>query len=244
MSAIIYLLAISAAELVTAAVNPLSGIVFHLSIFIALIVHSSLGFQHPRHRLYLTLALAPLIRILSLSMPLANFPQVYWYLIIAIPVIAATIVVIRLLNYRPTDIGFTPGKIPVQLLIAATGFAFGVAEYLILRPAPLAASLTPQNIWLAALILLVATGFVEEFAFRGVMQRCSLETMGPWGLIYVAGVFAALHIGYLSAADVIFVFSVGLLFGWIVKKTGSLLGVTLSHGLTNIVLYLVVPFLF
>ena len=45
--------------------------------------------------------------------------------------------------------------------------------------------------------------------------------------------------GFLSWIDVTFVFIVALFFGWVVKKTGSLLGVTLSHGITNIVLYLV-----
>jgi membrane protease YdiL (CAAX protease family) len=36
---------------------------------------------------------------------------------------------------------------------------------------------------------------------------------------------------------------VGLFFGWVVQRTRSLLGVTLSHGLTNIVLFLVMPYL-
>jgi LysM repeat protein len=39
------------------------------------------------------------------------------------------------------------------------------------------------------------------------------------------------------------VFVVGLLFGWLVARTRSLLGVTLAHGVTNITLYLVMPFL-
>jgi len=36
---------------------------------------------------------------------------------------------------------------------------------------------------------------------------------------------------------------VALFFGYSVHKTGSILGVTLSHGLTNIGLFLVFPFL-
>ena len=36
---------------------------------------------------------------------------------------------------------------------------------------------------------------------------------------------------------------VGAFFGWVSQKTGSLLGVTLAHGITNVLLYLVVPFL-
>jgi LysM repeat protein len=67
--------------------------------------------------------------------------------------------------------------------------------------------------------------------------------LGKWAILYVTVVFAVLHLGYKSAVDVAFVFAVGLLFGWVVAKTRSLLGVSLSHGITNIALYLIVPFL-
>ena len=65
-----------------------------------------------------------------------------------------------------------------------------------------------------------------------------------WGILYVSLLFAVLHIGFLSWIDVVFVFAVALFFGWVVKKTGSLSGVTLAHGITNILLYLVLPFFF
>jgi len=96
---------------------------------------------------------------------------------------------------------------------------------------------------LPALILLFSTGFLEELLFRGIMQRTATETLSQFGLVYVALVFAALHIGYKSIPDLIFVFTVGLFFGWTVQKTHSILGVTLAHGLTNIILFLVIPFL-
>ena len=96
---------------------------------------------------------------------------------------------------------------------------------------------------LHALILLVATGFAEELIFRGVLQRVCGVVFGGWGLVYVSALFAVLHVGYLSAADVAFVFAIAMFFSWVVKRTGSLLGVTLSHGITNIFLFLVVPLL-
>ncbi len=34
-----------------------------------------------------------------------------------------------------------------------------------------------------------------------------------------------------------------LLYGWVVRKTGSIMGVSVSHGVTNITLFLVVPFI-
>jgi membrane protease YdiL (CAAX protease family) len=114
-------------------------------------------------------------------------------------------------------------------------------EYLILRPEPLILALRWQEVIVPALILLVATGFVEELAFRGVMQR-SAQALGSWGWIYIAVVFSVLQIGHLSALHWLFVLAVALLFGWIVKRTGSILGVSLSHGLINVCLFLIFPF--
>jgi hypothetical protein len=131
---------------------------------------------------------------------------------------------------------------PVQLLVGALGVGLGIAEYLILKPDALVDELTWQQAWWPALILLVATGFGEELVFRGVMQSASAEALGKAVIPYVAIVFAALHVGYKSAPDVAFVFLVALFFGWVVAKTGSLLGVTLSHGIANVVLYVIVPF--
>ena len=88
------------------------------------------------------------------------------------------------------------------------------------------------------------SGFVEEFVFRGVLQRTSIRALGGWGLSYTAVIFAVLHIIHLSVIDLVFVFVVALFFGWVVNKTGTLLGVTLAHGITNIIIYLIAPFFF
>jgi hypothetical protein len=45
-------------------------------------------------------------------------------------------------------------------------------------------------------------------------------------------------------ADVGFVFGVAMLFAWVVNRTGSLAGVVMGHGMTNIMLYVVMPLLF
>ena len=95
-----------------------------------------------------------------------------------------------------------------------------------------------------AFILAIFTGLLEEVVFRGLMQRAAGEVLGRWGMLYVAVLFAVLHFGYKSPLDVIFVLAVGIFFGWVVARTHSLLGVTISHSLTNIILFLVMPFLF
>jgi len=243
--AIIYLLAITAAEAVTVFVQPVWGIVSHAIVLVAVVMHSALPSDYRYRHLVLSLALVPLVRIISLSMPLVNIPQIWWYPIIYAPLLAAAIMVVRILGLRAREVGLSFSSVPVQLAVGLSGLLFGVAEYFILAPQPLIAELTWQEVWLPALIFLVCTGFVEEFIFRGVLQRTAVEVFGGWwGIIYVSLLFAVLHVGFLSLIDVVFVFFVALFFGWVVKKTGSLFGVTLAHGITNIILYLVVPFFF
>jgi membrane protease YdiL (CAAX protease family) len=70
-----------------------------------------------------------------------------------------------------------------------------------------------------------------------------LSSLGRGGLVYTAVIFAVLHMGYQSWLDLIFVITVALFFGWVVQRSGSILGVTLAHGLINISLFLVFPFL-
>lgn len=243
-TAFFYLAAITGAEMVTAMVNPLWGVISHILLLLGLVSHASFSASHTQRNLYLALALAPLIRLLSLSIPLTRFPQIYWYAIIAFPLLVGVFVVARRLGYSRQHVGLTLGRLPVQLLVALTGILFGVAEFYILKPTALIDSLSWGSVLVPAFILLVGTGFAEEICFRGVMQRSAKEALGRWGWVYIAVLFAVLHTGYLLILDVAFVLLVGLFFGWVVNKTGSLLGVTLSHGIANIVLYLIVPLLF
>ncbi|MBI4187788.1 MAG: CPBP family intramembrane metalloprotease [Chloroflexi bacterium] len=242
--ALIYLLAITLGEVLTTTVTPLWGVAIHITILVALVLHSALVSSHPRQQFLLSLAQVPLVRIISLSMPLASLPQMWWYPIIYAPLLVAAIVVVRLLGLRAKDIGLTLRLFGVQLIVALLGFAIGVAEYLILKPEPLIGKLDWRAVWLPALIFMLSTGVVEEFIFRGVLQRTAGEFLGRLGIVYVSFIFAILHMGFLSWIDVVFVFVVALFFAWVVKKTGSLLGVTLSHGIANSVLYLIAPFLF
>ena len=241
--ALAYLGAMTLAEALTTVYDPRLGLVLHGVLLVSLLFHVSRTLEHPIHELLLSLAFGPLIRLMSLSLPLAQVPRTYWYLITSVPLFVAAFVVIRTLGLPRKTIGMNWGRVPTQLLFSLSGLVLGYAEYRILRPQPLAKSLTWQEAAIPALILLVSTGFMEELIFRGVMQRVAMKSLGPIGLTYVAAVFGILHIGHQSLVDIFFVFGAGLLFGWVVVKTGSLLGVTLAHGLTNIMLFIVLPLL-
>ncbi len=242
MYALAYLLAVAGAEYLTVFVNPVWGVVSHVAVLAALIVHSSLARSQTQQRVLLSLALAPVVRIVSLSMPLAAVPRDAWYPFIYAPLLGAGLVTMRILGYKREQVGLVFRFSPIQLGVAATGIAIGTLEYFILRPDPTISELTWQSVWLPALMFLLAIGFVEEFIFRGVMQHSAFQAFGWRGILYVSAVFALLHMGFYSWLDVGFVFAIAVFFGWAVKKTGSLMGVILAHGLANIVLYLIAPF--
>jgi membrane protease YdiL (CAAX protease family) len=238
-----YLVVLAVAELLTALVAPRGGLVLHGVVLMTLLLHTALTWGHPSHRLLLSLTFAPLIRLLSLSMPLAGFPLIYWYFIVSVPLLVAAAIALRTLGFSSVGIGLNLKALPLQVLVALTGMSIGYIEYRILQPAPLARSLAWQEIWLPALILLVCTGFAEELIFRGMMQEAATQVCGQvWGVLYVAVLFAVLHVGYQSLPDVLFVFNVALFFGLAKTVTGSILGISLAHGVTNILLFLTMPF--
>jgi len=252
--AILYLLAITVAEIITYFLQPMVGVALYIIILIITFYDAAIINKYFHERFILSISLIPILRIISLVLTLPLFEsevlQIWQYPIIYTPLLAAAVVLVNILGYKFREIGVKFGFLPIQLAIALTGLGFGVVEYLILKPESMVTELTFQTVWLPALLLLLATGLVEEFIFRGVLQRSATEAFGGWGIVYVSYLFAILHIGWIQAEsqfavyDVAFVFVVALFFGWIVKKTGSLFGVTLAHGLTNIILFIVAPFYF
>jgi len=242
--AVAYLCVLVVAELTTTFSDPRIGMGIHTALLTVLLLQASLDDNDTPRGFLLALSLAPLVRILSLSLPLQDVEIQYWYGAVAVPLMIATIVVARMIGLSRRQLGLVSGHLPTQLLIGSSGFALGGIEYLILSPEPLIDGFSWVAILVPALILFVGTGFMEELLFRGVIQSTAWESLGArFAVWYVATIFAVLHIGYESILDVVFVFAVAVFFGWIVLKTKSILGVTISHGITNIGLFLFFPFI-
>jgi hypothetical protein len=239
----LYLVILTIAELLTVLVDARIGQALHLVLLFALFGHIALVSEQPISRFLLSLIFVPLIRVISLSLPLAGYPRVYWYFIVSVPLFAAAFVAARTLRIQLRAIGNLDHGLMTQVAFGFTGLLFGFIEYHILRPEPLIQEYNWSQFLIAAAILLVGTGLLEEVIFRGIMQQAAIEQFSRIvGVFYVALVFAILHIGYQSLLDVVFVLMIGLVFGWFVWLTGGLLGVTLSHGLTNIMFFLVIPY--
>src|SRR5437867_3237229 len=104
-----YLVLITAAEIVTSIVQPQLGLILHALLLVGLTVYGAAGQLTEERKLALALTLAPLIRLLSLALPLIRFPQVTWYPIVAIPLLIAAWIVIRLLGVPRQTLGLRLG---------------------------------------------------------------------------------------------------------------------------------------
>lgn len=232
---------ITVAEAVTTFVSPLHGLIAHSLLFVSMVSAASLR-RGPASRLALSFSLAPLIRIIGLSMPLFYFPVHAWYALTGSGVVLASVALMDAEGLGPSEVGLTTREPGVQALVSLTGPFLGVIEYWILRPGPIAGLDSPLEAALSALSLAFFTGFAEELAFRGIMQGSAIEALGEVpGLLGTTFVFAIMHLGWLSALDLAFVAAVGLFFGYVVVRTNSILGASIAHGLTNIVLFMVMP---
>lgn len=241
----VYLALVAVAEFLTAMINPRVGLALHGGIVLALLFHGARRPDEASRRLLWTLLVAPLIRIMSLSLPLSAFPLVSWYFIISVPLAATAVLLARILRFSRSELGLTMSwrNLPADLLIIAVGVPLGFAEYGILRPDALVSLQGWAQPAIAAFILIVSTGYNEEFIFRGIMQSAAFPVIGRWALLYVNLMFAALHLGYQSATDLVFVFAVGMLFSWYRLRSGSIFAVTFCHGVVNITLFLIAPYL-
>jgi uncharacterized protein len=237
-----YLGAIVVAELLTAFVLPCGGMLAHCLLLLALLGHAAWAARSQERALLVCLACAPLMRIVSLWLSFPELSLIHRSLIASLPLFAAFAVARRTLGYSRHALGLELGSLPVQMAVGLGGLVLGVLDYLILRPPPLITLLTWADAWQPLLILLLCTGLLEELIFRGLLLRASANRLGCWGIWYTSLLFATLQIGHRSPAHFAFSFAVGAVWAWIVQRTGSLSGVALAHGLTNVVAYLVMPF--
>lgn len=240
---IIYLLALIGAELLTTYVNKTWGLAAHTIILFALLVNAAMVESNDFSNLLRSMMPIPIIRIVGLSIPLMQIKPLYWFPIVAIPLFAASIVIMRRQNLSMKDVGLVLGNIKIQVLIAATGFITGIIEFFILKPDPLISQFTPLLLIGAFFILLISTGLAEELLFRGILQNNTTNMFGAaFGLIYTSLIFTTMHIGWIYFADLVFVFCVAMFYGFCLIKTKSILGITVAHGISNSMLFLVMPF--
>jgi membrane protease YdiL (CAAX protease family) len=243
--AILYILIITLAELLTAFVNPVAGVIAYVVILLALFYQIATTTQTALAHVLIAMLLPPTIRLISLCLPLFLFDTALWYLIISIPLLTAAIIAMRLLGYMRRDAGFIFNLkgFPLQLITIVVGFLLGIIQYVVLRSSPITLEVSSQSFAISMLALMIGTGLVEELIFRGVVQRTAEKTLGSIGsILFTSLIYTALLISWELPLYLIIVFAANLFWGYVFLRTRSITGIALSHGLVNVMLFLIMPF--
>ena len=92
--------------------------------------------------------------------------------------------------------------------------------------------------------MLVFVGVGEELLFRGLIQTDLTKAFGwKWGLIGATFIFMVMHLTWRSVPELGFTFIAGLLLGYIYYRTRSLVAPIVMHGVGNVTLVAVMPYL-
>lgn len=233
-----YIGAVVAAEAIGAFVAPLAGVAGHALLIVALLAHYVYSEGARYQRLLPALALVPILRVLSMVMPVRFLPEPFWYALIGLPLLVAVLLAAQLLALGPGELGLHARGWPRQLLIAASGLPLGLAAALL---APQLAFVSLSGAPLGMLLMLVALalmlGLAEELLFRGVLLRAADQALGPAGGLLCASLLsAAVYLGTRSIAVLALAALVGLFLGWCAQRSGGIWGAIGAHTLLNLAL--------
>ncbi len=240
-------LAIAACEYVFAYQNVAYGIAIALALAIA--IYLILSIFHLDQRITdcgESLALIPLYILFTSSLPWFFINQQY-----LLPAVYSTIIGLCLWHVYQRNLslkelfGFRKEKLLIHLLIGlAIGIPLGMGEYLILYPAPAFPNFEVKYLLRDMVYMLFFVGIGEELLFRGLIQRNLMDVFGwKWGLFGASLLFAVMHLTWRSIPELGFVFIAGLILGWLYYKTRSLVAPIVAHGINNVMLVAVLPYL-
>ena len=189
-------------------------------------------------KILIPLLLVPLLRILSLAIPIPHIVPIFWFLLVGIPLLLATFIVVRVIGLPTLSLKQSFIKWFFQVLFGLSGIPIGVLAAHLFSSTSMIPGKTIGWIISGAIILTLFSALIEEIIFRGLLQNVSLDSYGLIGLLISSAVYAIMTVGTLSPGYVIFFGITGLLFAVWVKISGSLWGVILAHSLVNIIFLL------
>jgi membrane protease YdiL (CAAX protease family) len=252
-----YIALIAVAEVCIAFVSPLAGTVVYALLVLAMLTHSTARLAPQRsgswrrdvaavesRRLDLTnaitaLALLPILRLVSLTAPVGAGTQAGQYLLVG-GVLLTAIAWAAWSLPLPTA-SLRPRFPALQVGVVWLGVPLVLAAYFAIRPDSVADGTSWTHLAAAALaVCLVAV--VEELIFRGFIQTAFARLYGPIAApLCATAVYLILYLGARPWSMVIYAAVIGLLFGWLVQRTQSLVGVTVSHSVVNVGFFVFLP---
>jgi membrane protease YdiL (CAAX protease family) len=189
-----------------------------------------------------SLTLVPLLRLLSLTTPLPGVPPVYWLALTGVPLVVGGILAARSSGLTRSTLGLRRSHAGTQLAIALLGLPAGLVLWLYVKPSSLILAGTSLADSLGiALVLALFVGVTEEFIFRGVIQAGLSIAYSNGAVVLSAIVYGSSYLGTLSFEYAASMTVIGLLYGLLVRWTGSIVGVSASHAILVVGVFVAWP---
>jgi membrane protease YdiL (CAAX protease family) len=221
------------------------GVIIYLTILISLLITALMMCQEPYYPLFPALTLIPLIRIISVSLPLTGLTEAFGIVVVSVPLFITGVMVAKIVSITPTAMGFKICILHKQLLIALSGLPLGFIKFYIIQPDIKNISIAPVEILMWVIALIICVGLLEEFLFRGILFNVANKFLGYNKAMYFTSLlYAALTISSKSLLNVIYAFFISILFCRIFIWKESIVGISLAHGIINITFYLICPLIF
>jgi len=192
-----------------------------------------------------SLALIPLYILFTSSLPWFFINQQY-----LLPAVYSTILALCLWHiYQKklsfSALGFKKKKWLKYVLIGiAIGIPMGVGEYFVIYPAPAFPTFEVKYLLRDLFYMLAFVGLGEELLFRGLLQSDLTHALGwKWGVVLASLMFAVMHLTWRSIPELFFVFLAGMILGYLYYKTKSLVAPIVMHGIGNVILVAIMPYL-
>lgn len=236
----LYPVLLGATELVWGVRNPFLALCFHAALVVFLLLRAQVltGGERDFH---IALAALPMVRVVSLSLPLWPALPLAQRIGVALPLMFVAIPGARALNYplfrlpRPSSLAY----VPLQL---ALGMIVGLLAYALLQPGALMLDGTTVGVTSAVVVALIVIAFGEEVLFRGLLLEAATGLLGPVrGITLAALAYVSLVFGQGLWLLTLLLFVFGLGCGWLAHTTRSLFGVVLLHSVALVTLFVVLP---
>ncbi len=240
-------IAIAISEYIFAFRDVSYGIV--LSLFITLAIYIVVSFTSMGRDFVKSaesLSLIPLYVLFTSSLPWFFINQQYLLPAVYSVILALCFWHIYEHNIDLHELGFrSDNALKYSLIGAVLAIPTGVVEYFILMPAPSSPSFEITNFLRDVVYMLLFVGVAEELLFRGILMNDLKKVFGFNTAILAQGaMFGIMHMTWRSTYEIAFTFLAGVLLGYFYYRTRSLVGPIAWHGVNNIMLVSLMPYIF
>jgi membrane protease YdiL (CAAX protease family) len=229
-----YVGALTAGEALNAFVGPVAAAGADGAILLVLLAHYVMG-GATDGRVFAALGLLPLLRLSGLALATEN--HILFLVVSGTPVLLAGVLAARGLEL-PGALALFDIRKRSQWHVALAAALAAVIAAPFVHVMPVA---RPHSVlaWaVAGLVVFVFVGLLEELLFRGVIQGALDPMLGAWSIPVADLLFAAAYLDSGSPGFTAGMAVFGMACGWWVRRTRSLAGAAVAHGLVAVALLL------